>query len=182
MTVTIHQPNFLPWYPFFEKVQQADLFILLGNCQFEKNGYQNRFQYNNEWNTLSVQKGLVSIKEKHYINANKDWNKIKLNLKHRSSILSEMDSFIVDSLYETNKSIIQYLMKRLSINTPLVEDYPTDLKSSERLLDLCKHYGATTYLAGQGGLDYLDVDLFQRNGIKVIYQDNLTKIHTLDVL
>ena len=43
MTITIHQPNFMPWYPFFEKIQQADIFVLLGHCQFEKNGFQNRF-------------------------------------------------------------------------------------------------------------------------------------------
>jgi hypothetical protein len=38
----------MPWYPFFEKMQQADVFILLGHCQFEKNGFQNRFSINNK--------------------------------------------------------------------------------------------------------------------------------------
>ena len=68
MIVTIHQPNFIPWYPFFQKMEQADLFILLGHCQFEKNGFQNRFQLENTWNTLSVKKGKEPIVEKEYIN------------------------------------------------------------------------------------------------------------------
>jgi hypothetical protein len=182
MTITIHQPNFVPWYPFFQKIQQADVFVLLGHCQFEKNGYQNRFQYDNRWNTMSVEKGLVSIKEKHYINPKKDWNKIKACLSKHINYLSELDGYISDNLYLTNKLIIQHLMKRLNINTLMVEDYPTDLRSSERLLDLCKHYNATTYLAGQGGLTYLDIDLFKQNGIDVIFQENLTKTHTLDLL
>ena len=61
MIVTIHQPNFIPWYPFFQKMEQSDIFIMLGHCQFEKNGFQNRFQINNAWNTLSVKKGKENI-------------------------------------------------------------------------------------------------------------------------
>ena len=68
MILTIHQPNFMPWYPFFQKMEQADIFVLLGNCQFEKNGFQNRFQMQGLWNTLSVKKGTHSIIEKQYVN------------------------------------------------------------------------------------------------------------------
>ena len=70
----------------------------------------------------------------------------------------------------------------LKINTPIIEDSPKKLLSSERLLILCKEAGATTYLAGQGGRDYLDVSLFEKEGIQVIFQDNLIKKHTLDIL
>jgi hypothetical protein len=70
-----------------------------------------------------------------------------------------MDNLITDNLYETNKDIILYLMNKLNITTPLVEDYPTDLNSTERLVDLCKKYNATTYLAGQGGKEYLNKDI-----------------------
>ena len=80
MIVTIHQPNFVPWYPFFQKMEQADLFILLGHCQFEKNGFQNRFQLENTWNTFSVKKGKEPIIEKQYINPEHDWMKIKKRL------------------------------------------------------------------------------------------------------
>ena len=43
MKIAIHQPNFLPWYPFFQKIKEVDKFIILGNCQFEKNGFQNPY-------------------------------------------------------------------------------------------------------------------------------------------
>ena len=182
MIVTIHQPNFVPWYPYFQKIQQADVFVLLGHCQFEKNGYQNRFYLKDKWNTLSVKKGLDPIKEKYYINPLKDWNSIKSRLFEYKNILSEMDNLITDNLYETNKDIILYLMNKLNITTPLVEDYPTDLNSTERLVDLFKKYNATTYLAGQGGKEYLNESLFEKEGIEVIYQENLNKIHTLEYL
>lgn len=182
MTVTIHQPNFVPWYPFFEKIKQADIFIILGHCQFEKNGYQNRFFLKGKWNTMSTKKGLVSIREKSYINPKGDWNKIKAHLGEYKELLSEMDSLIVEDLFTTNFNIIKHLIQKLNIKTQVVEDYKTDLTSTDRLVDLCKHYKATTYLAGQGGKDYLDETLFEREGIRVSYQENLTKIHTLEYL
>ncbi len=182
MIVTIHQPNFIPWYPFFQKMEQADLFILLGNCQFEKNGFQNRFQLKNTWNTLSVKKGKNPIIEKKYINPEYDWMKIKKRLFKYKHILNGIDPYISKNLYQTNKDIITYLKTKLNINTPLVEDIPTDLVSSERLLMLCKHYGATKYLAGQGGKDYLNESIFLKEGIEIIYQENLIKKHTIEYL
>lgn len=182
MIVTIHQPNFIPWHPYFQKIEQADIFILLGNCQFEKNGYQNRFYLKNKWNTLSVKKGLELINEKYYIDPIKDWNRIKDRLFEYRNILSEMDSLITNNLYNTNKNIILHLMNKLNIKTPLVEDYPTNLNSTERLVDLCKKYNATIYLAGQGGKEYLNESLFKKENIKVIYQENLNKIHTLEYI
>ena len=77
MKISIHQPNFIPWYPFFQKIEEADIFVILRNCQFEKNNYQNRFNANNQWYTMRVKKGLEDIKDKKYINPLYDWNKIK---------------------------------------------------------------------------------------------------------
>lgn len=182
MIVTIHQPNFVPWYPFFQKIEQADVYVVLGHCQFEKNGFQNRFQLNQQWNTLSVYKGLEPIRNKKYINAMKDWNSIKAKLPKYSSILSEMDYCITDNLFDTNFSIIKHLVNKLSINTRIEEDYETDLRSTDRLVDICKRFGATTYLAGQGGHDYLEESLFEKENIEVIYQKDLNRIHTLEYI
>jgi len=182
MIVTIHQPNFMPWYPFFQKIEQADIFVLLSHCQFEKNGFQNRFQLNNRWNTMSVKNKLEYINEKHYIDPKKDWERIKNSLPQYKNILTEIDPIISANLYQTNSSIIRYLIKKLNINTLVVEDYQTNLTSTARLVDICKRYDATTYLAGQGGKDYLNEELFNIENIRVIYQENINKIHTLDYL
>ena len=58
MKIAIHQPNFMPWYPFFQKVESADIFVILSNCQFEKNNFQNRFNIDDRWYTMSTNKGL----------------------------------------------------------------------------------------------------------------------------
>ena len=42
MIVTIHQPMYLPWLGYLDKVRAADLFILLDTVQFEKGSFINR--------------------------------------------------------------------------------------------------------------------------------------------
>ena len=42
MILTAHQPAYLPWLGFFEKVHKSDVCVLLDNVQFETNSYINR--------------------------------------------------------------------------------------------------------------------------------------------
>ena len=45
------------------------------------------------------------------------------------------------------------------------------------LVNLCREVGASTYLSGQGGLDYLDLELF--SGINVeIFRPNIDNYYT----
>src|SRR5713101_6095158 len=42
MLVAIHQSHYLPWLRYFEKIARSDVFIVLDDVQYEKNGFQNR--------------------------------------------------------------------------------------------------------------------------------------------
>tara|TARA_Y100001963_G_C6772379_1_gene445571 strand:- start:709 stop:1257 length:549 start_codon:yes stop_codon:yes gene_type:complete len=182
MVISIHQPNFMPWYPFFQKIKSADKFVILTHCQFEKNGYQNRFNFNSNWYTMSVKKGLDPIKDKIYLNPKNDWDKIKNRLPEYKSILDEFDECIFESLEKTNILIINRLCEMLNIKTEIVTDYPTKLKSTHRLIDICNKYEATEYISGIGAKDYLNEILFDQNGIKISYQEKMKFKHTLEVL
>jgi len=171
----------MPWYPFFQKIDASDIFVIMCNCQYEKNNFQNRFNLNNKWNTMSVNKGLEPIVDKRYLSPDKDWNKIKVNLKEYSSVLDQFDDCISDSLVETNVCLIRKICFMLGIQTEIVLDYPTDLKRTERLYDICKHYGATKYLSGPSGKKYLDLEQFG-DTIEVIYQSEQNKKTILEVL
>jgi hypothetical protein len=41
---------------------------------------------------------------------------------------------------------------------------------SERLVAICRHFGATKYLSGDAAQGYLDTNLFARHGIEVEWQ------------
>ena len=177
----------MPWYPFFQKIEQADKFILLKECQFEKNSFTNRFDsappYKgpHQWNTMSVNKGLEPIKNKKYLNPEKDWERIKNNLPEYEEILSSFDECISSSLLHTNTCIIIKICDMLRIDTEIVFDYLTELKATDRLVDLCNHYGGTEYLTGSGGSkSYLDLCKF--GDVKVKFKKRSNDICILDKL
>jgi len=172
MIIAIHQPNFFPWTPFFRKMKSVDKFIILTNCQFEKNGYQNRFRMNGRWQTMSVERGLTtSIHGKRYVDVDKDWAAIKSRLSDYDKVLSLFDEDISSSLVETNIRIIRRINSIFGCETDVDLDYPTTLTGTERLVDIVRHYGGTTYLSGSSGKEYLDEEQFSHAGIEVVYQD-----------
>ena len=61
----------------------------------------------------------------------------------------------------------------MGIKTKIACDYPTELKSTERLIDLIKTYKGTEYLSGVSGSSYMDLDKFKQNNIKVKFQSNI---------
>nr|MBI3612487.1 WbqC family protein [Nitrospirota bacterium] len=42
MLVAIHQPQYLPWLGYLDKIDRADVFVILDTVQFKKNEWQNR--------------------------------------------------------------------------------------------------------------------------------------------
>ena len=85
MIITIHQPNFFPYYPFFQKMEEADIFVILTYCQFEKNNFQNRYNKDSKWYVMCVNKGLDPIYTKTYLNPEKVCFKKPSFLDHRKS-------------------------------------------------------------------------------------------------
>jgi len=42
MIIAVHQPQYLPWLGYFDKIDKADIFVLLDTVQYKKNEWQNR--------------------------------------------------------------------------------------------------------------------------------------------
>ena len=56
MIVAIHQPQYLPWLGYFDKMRRADMFCFLDNVQYKKNDWQNRNRLKTDqgWQWLTV--------------------------------------------------------------------------------------------------------------------------------
>ena len=58
MICAIHQPQYLPWLGYFDKMAGADVFVLLDDVQFKKNEWQNRNRIRDaqgwQWITVPV--------------------------------------------------------------------------------------------------------------------------------
>lgn len=182
MICAIHQPNFMPWLPFFDKVASCDVFIILTHCQFEKGGFQNRFRIGSAWKTMSVEGGLDLLTHKKYMNPGSDWDRIVNSLPQYSEVFKKLDIHPDNNLVFTNVHIIQRIRTILNLKCGIVMDHATKAKSTMRLVELCKEVGATTYLSGIGAKAYLDESNFTDAGIKVEFQhtDNTRKISILE--
>jgi len=129
---------------------------------------------------MSVKAGNIPIIQKRYVNHIKDWKVIT----ERYPKLINFNDLITWDLWKTNSSIIVRACNMLDIKTPIRYDYPTELKGTERLVDICVKHGATKYLSGISGKKYLDLKLFETYNIEVIFQDekNMDKRPLVEII
>ncbi|HVE14075.1 MAG TPA: WbqC family protein [Elusimicrobiota bacterium] len=193
MIVSAHQPNFLPWLGYFDKMRASDLFILVDHVQFERQGYQNRAQIKAgagaRWLTVPVARGERSepIRDKAVDNSRKGrlrWGrKLFLSLKYayqaaphfreHEAALAEVFDGSWERLLPLNCRLIELCRGWLGIRTPMVLSSELGVQGarSDMVLALCRAVGADTYLAGAGASrEYLDLPAFARAGIRVLWQ------------
>jgi len=192
MIIAIHQPNYLPYLGFFDKMKWSDLFVIYDDAQFNKGDFQHRNKiriYNGwKWLTVPVEKKQIPIKDIKIKNHVTTWKGIKWSDSHFMEIRDNYKDTPYYSTYETelisiykkkydrlidlNMVIINFLKKVFDIDTKIV--FSSDLgfisKSTERLVEIVEALGGDIYLSGPKGRDYLEVLLFEKKGIKVEFQ------------
>lgn len=194
MIVAAHQPNFIPWLGYFDKMRKADLFIVVDHVQMERQSYQNRVRIKTgegeRWITVPVIQESRSerIMDKRIDNSRTGrfrWSrKMFLTLKYayqsaphfrdyEAGLLEIFDTHW-DRLSDLNGRLIEFCREALDIRTPMVASSRLKIAGakSDMVLNMCREFGATAYLAGDGASrSYLDVDAFERAGIRVIWQE-----------
>lgn len=192
LTVSIHQPAYLPWLGYFDKIQKSDLFIYLDTVQFQKNSFQNRNKIRTSegwiWLTVPVEtKGrLYSTEIKDLtINNRANWRRkhlesIRTNYR-KAECFDEVFGWIApyydkpwNRLSDLCFEMMMDCITRLGLDTQIVrasEQLSVEGAKSDLVLELCKATGATRYLSGSLGRDYLDLESFADAGIEVGFQD-----------
>lgn len=190
MIVSISQPAYLPWLGYFHRIAQSDLHIVLDHVQFERRSFtnRNRVRMSNGscWLTVPVKtKGRFATlpiesveidddtdwRTKHWKTLYHGYGKTPHFREHAAffeSVYRRPWRFLGDLCRETTG----YLLAELGIGTPLLsssEMSPQGTKT-DLLLDLCRKVGATTYLSGPLGRNYIREEIFDRAGIGVVYQ------------
>jgi len=133
MILVGHQPEYLPYIGFFNKIMLADKFILVDHIQFNKKNWQNRNKIRTRdgwiWLTvpvLSKSKFNQNINEVKINNSidwkKKHWKSICLNynkasyFKKYSDFFETVYSLRYEKLINLNESIIRYLLHELDID------------------------------------------------------------------
>jgi WbqC-like protein len=187
MIVAIHQPQYLPWLPYFDKLDSCDVFVYLDNVQFQKNGVQNRNQIKSAtgatWLTVPVHGSLSkSIAETGIVDAR--WKK-----KHVSTIemsysraphvkwFSERLKPVLERdwslLSDLNIAVTELMLDSLGIQCKRLRASDLNVKGAadDLVLNICEAVGAKAYISGKGAQAYQDQKKFQEHGIELRYQE-----------
>ena len=189
LKISIHQPGYLPWIGFFDKIACSDIFVLLDNVQYQKNYFDNR-------NKIKTKKGwiwlTVPVKYRfgQKLNEVEIENNIKWPEKHyktlitnysRAPYFSEYFSFFDEiynkrkwkNLIDLNLTLINYIKEKMGIKTKLKRssEFKTAGEKGDRILEICQKLKADFYLSGKFGRNYLDEKKFEEKNIKVDYQE-----------
>jgi hypothetical protein len=189
LIVAIHQPQYLPWLGYFDKMSKADVFCYLDNVQYKKNEWQNRNRIktaqSRQWITVPVRYRFPQKINEVEINNAVKWKKKHLQAfitnyskaSYFGDYIVHFKDFFSESwvlLSDLNVFLIERLREFLNLHskpTMLASSLMLSDDPSDRLVDICKAVGADTYLSGQDGIKYMDLERFEEHGIKVVIQE-----------
>ncbi len=191
MIVSINQPAYLPWLGYFDRIAASDLHVVLDTVQFEKNSFVNRNKIRTAkgWTWLTVpvstggQFGNLPINRLRIAAdtpwARKHWSTIEQTYGRAPWFAEHRDFFAGvysrewDRLLDLMNELTGYLLRAFAINVPLVSatTIPTTAAKSDLVLEICRRVGATVYLSGPLGRDYLNTTSFKDAGIEIVYHD-----------
>jgi hypothetical protein len=191
--VAAHQPHYLPWLGYLDKIAHADLFVVMDDLQFEAQNYQNRQRIKlcagPAWLTVPVHRGsqhdricdkaiLSSANPRHHW-AHRHWETLRNNygpapyFRDYADELHDVYTRRWENLIDLDRHMLMLALRWLDIRTPIVSSSQLMLggAKTDRLIDMCTKLRASTYLTGSGGsADYLDADKLAQAGISVAWQ------------
>ena len=196
MILAGHQPNFMPYLGFFDKMLQSDIFILVDHIQYEKKGWQNRNRVRTAhggdgWTWLTVPvyssgKYKQPIIEVEICNqeewGKKMWDTIYYAYKKAPCFDEYADYFEYsltkekwEKLMDLNIDLIGFLRDALHIEKPLVNssDYEFKGEKTPLLIEMTEALGCDTYMSGcgPGAKRYVDERMFEAAGLNHVFQE-----------
>jgi len=189
-TLVVLQPGYLPWLGFFDQMRRADIFVYYDDVQFDKHGWRNRNRIKSpagpHWLTVPVRhhgQGRPLIMET-LIDDRARWARTHVGtLKqyyakapHLPRYLPELEELLQrpwTHIVDLDLAVVDLMARWLQLAPNVMRSSQLGIGGarSQRLIDMCRHFGADRYLSGNAASDYLDIALFAGQGIEVVWQD-----------
>ena len=191
MVVAINQPCYLPWRGNFALMKTADVFVFYDDVQFTSNTSRSFFARvqlktagGRRWLTVPVQKsGRFGQRiDEVVIAADARWaarHAAAIREAFRGApfagavepVLARLDGW--ERLAELTITTTTLMAELLEIRRRTLRSSTLGVEGSgsARVLAICRALGATRYVSGHGGLDYLEHEAFESAGVAVEYMD-----------
>ena len=193
MIVTAHQPSYLPWIGYFNKISQSQIYVFLDHVLPSKGDWLNRVKIKTssgeQYLTVPIVKKnfLKSKISELLIDNEKDWKSKHLSLIYSSyskskyftnyfEKLEKIYSYKWKYIADLNYSLLNFFLEELNIKVEILRSSKMNLlkKKSELIVEICKKTSATKFIFGEMGRNYANEDSFRENNIKIYFQTFLS--------
>lgn len=185
LRLAIMQPYFLPYAGYFRLFAAADLFVVYDCVQFPRRGFvhRNRLQHESgapEWLTLPLEKAPQHARIdalRFSPGRQNEWGEHLRHFPAFSSPLLRARGFTeqvsrlegqpvdyIEGLLKTTCALLD-LPFRAARSSALM--LPDDVHGQDRILAICEHFRADTYINSPGGRALYDHDTFRNRRIKL---------------
>jgi len=188
VTALIHQPEYLPWIGFWNRLAKADIFVALDTATHQKHGFVKRNRVKTQKGVqwigvpLSHESSFVRIQDLQIDNT-KLWRQRQIGIIEQSykkapyfkeyiDLLQRILAEPWEHISDLNMRFYQEIGKVLGITTKVIRasDLQARGKGTDLLIAICKEVEAAAYLSGPGKREgrkgYLEMEKFDRAGIQ----------------
>lgn len=179
------QPYFFPYIGYWQLLHTVDRFVIYDDVNYIKGGWINRnrilihgkpsyltvplYQASPNKNICEISMQSSPIWRRKMIKSIENTYGQSAFFSDVFPTLEKMISYETDSLVDYLSQHLRTLATFLGIKTEFVVTsrcyQNSDMTGQERILDICKREGATTYINPQGGQTLYDTETFQDAGI-----------------
>lgn len=186
--IAIHQPNYIPWIGFFDKLDQVDKFVLLDTAYHSTSGFLNRNKIKTPQGefmlTVPLKNKNIPINEIQIANNSNwqisQWKTIEANYKKCPYWSDYGDGF--EQIYRNkwekiatlNIALIEHIKLLLNITTELFleSDFQIDFgNKNARNVNITSYLDGNVYLSGTGAQVYNNRSEFEAQQIQLVYQN-----------
>ncbi len=180
-----------PWVGLLEQVRLADVYVHYDDVQFSKGSFTNRVQLKApdgvKWLTLPLRNLRLGTEIRALaIDDRRDWRQSHLGLlntcyrsaPHYSEMIELVERVYggpAETVSEVSARSIEALNEYFELGDPTKFHWSSALgidgASTERVLNIVRHFGGDVYITGHGAKAYFDHELLERYGIRTEYVD-----------
>tara|TARA_B100000287_G_scaffold429071_2_gene481660 strand:- start:3125 stop:3796 length:672 start_codon:yes stop_codon:yes gene_type:complete len=199
--IAIMQPYFFPYLGYWQLIHSVDKFVILDDVNFIKKGWihRNTINLNDKHHqiNLCIEKASQNklIKEL-YLSADHNWkkkvlNKISAAYSKKCARFNNVNGLVSDIIYNKETNLSKYLLYSiksicsfLKLSVEFVDSssvYPKNgLKGQERIIDICKREGVSTYVNPMGGRELYSKEQFNKNNIELKFINTRPSLSVVD--
>jgi hypothetical protein len=190
LVLTAHQPAYLPWLGYFDKINRSDIYVFLDSVQFERGSYINRNKIKTKngpfWLTIPVKiRGYRQFRmDEIEVDNSRDWSSEHLKSVFYHYGKAKMFNYCYPKLEKLFKKKfdklsdlcfyhLEFWLKEFNIKRKIIRSSELKIKSkkSDLIFDICRYFKASKYISGALGINYLDVEKFKDADIETEFQN-----------